>query len=755
MSLKYSAIPFLILLVLLVATVVWSDDFAENLSEQARVVHIGGTRAELSEAELWQFEQELSAQGDQPEPIQDSVYMMAVRAYEQEAWSSSEMYFEAYANNNGYSPQLLNYLGLIDMKTGDFNEAVRHLQEAIRADSSFHSARINLALLYSKLENFQKADSIYRDLAKRAPFNARPKINHGIMLCRVGEWSAARDVLTSAVTTSSGRQKAKALTYRGMTQVNLSDTTAGRADFEAAILLAPDYILPRVYQALLAPTDEEKLDEITKVTRLRESYAPAHYYRGVILDRMGLKDDARRSFERALELNPGDSELSSLLGAFYINNDLISEAEQYFTLVYGQDSLAPQNYFFKAKIASRKDELQEAIGLYRKAISASGDNYAEAYHNLGILLKRDNRFAEAIDAYQEAIRLRPNYESAWYNLALTYRAQEKSQAAISAYEKALNINPQAVKSMYNLAAIYSEEKQEGKAADLWKRIIAIDPDYAKAWYNLGLYHQKNAQYGEAVAVYSNMLERFPSYSKAWYNKAIALKELNRIDEAVTAYEEALRFDVTYLPAWKNLGAIEAQRGNTARAIEVFTQAVELSPADAEMRFNLALQLKETKNFTEAAVQLNRAIQLRKEYVKAIDLLAEIAAETNDKRLETKTRDYRATIDNDPEIWYEFARDLHKAGQYDAAIERYTKAELAGKNDEWVAYWRGKAHEEAGREKEAISNYKEALKRKPDHKFSLYRLTLLLSDKSVAEARNYRNKLVQLYPDFAREKGIIQ
>jgi len=752
MSSKYSAIPFLALLVLIIIVVVWSDNYAERLSDMPRVFHLNSAKNVSTDMSLWQFETENDSISSS-ELLGDSTYVAALKAYEQESWVMSQLYFESVLNNRGPSVGVLNYLGLIGLKTNEVSEAIRYFNLALELDQTYSPARLNLALLYSRIENYTAADSIYRELAFRAPFNGKARVNHGIMLCRIDEWARAKSVLSEAIDVSSGKQKAKALTYRGMTLVNLTDTIAGQLDFEAAINLAPDYILPRIYLALIAPRDEDKLVEITKVIRLKESYAPAHYYRGVILERLGLPQEARIAFERALQLNPSDAELSSLLGSFYINNDLIAEAEQFFNLVYGQDTVAPQSFFYQAKIASRKDDLSKAINLYNKAIEASGNNYAEAYHNLGVLHKRNNASIEAIAAYKSAIRLRPNYEGAWYNLGLAYRGLAKNEEAIQAYEMALSINPLATKSMYNLAAIYSDLDQDEQAVDLWEKIITVDPDYAKAWYNLGLNHQKKGRYQESVDTYNRMLERFPNYAKAWYNKAIALKELGLSDEAVNAYELAIEHDPTFLAAWKNLGALEAQRGNISRAADVFAQAVDLDPADPEMRYNLALQLKAKGELREAAVQLNKAIKIRPEYLKAIGLLTEIAQELNDVNLEIKTREYVAAMNNSPEEWYNLGRDLHKSKQFSAAIERYEKAEATGKSDVWVAYWRGKAHEELNEVSDAAKWYEIALKRDSRHKFSLYRLAITYETSNPSRSADLKKKLVQYYPEFAQEKGI--
>lgn len=748
-----SAVPFLLLLTAIIALVTYSDKFAADLSEEAQQVTIRAGDAFRENDEVWQFEQALS-EGNKA--LQnDSLYAEAVIAYRQRRLRSSENRFLALLNTHGADPELLNYLGLISMKQNEIVAARDYFETALTTDSTYLPAMTNLGLLYSKLENYRKADSLYRRAYRINPNYLKPRLNKGIMHCRMGEWSDATATLDSAVLIASGRDKSKALAYRGMARFNLLDTAGAQQDFNVAIERAPDYTLPRVYLALTAPLSETRIDEMDKVIALEPDYAPAHFYKGILLEQAGLKEAAQQAFEQALSLNPADREISGILGSFYIENDLIEYAEDYFDQVFRNDSLSPQRYFYEAKMASRRDDNDEAIAFYEKAITESGGNYAEAYLNEAVLLKREGRFAEAIKAYRKAIELREHYEEAWYNLALTYRAIGDNAQAIECYRKAIEINPAATKAMYNLAFVLNEQGSSAKALDWWKRIIAIDPDYLKAWYNLGLYYLREEAYAESIETYQRMLDRFPSYSKAWFNLAVAQKESGAIEEAVSSYERAIDIDPTYDAAWKNLGAIEAQRENVDRSIELFEQAIDLDAKDPEIRFNLALQLKKKGELRGALLQVNKAVQLRPSYLKAIELWKSLAEELGDYMQQLMAESRIVALSNDAEEAYDIGRRFHKKNRFKDAVEWYTIAEERGKNNEWVAYWRAKALEEAGDVQRAIDTYQLALQRDQVHKFSLYRLSMLAVDENDELARRCREKLIRNYPDFAAEKGITQ
>lgn len=750
---RNTALPFIMLLVILIFLVTWSDRLADDISTQPRKVMLRDNQGNEDLEMLWQFEQATDDSKPDTDFKNDSLYSAGVNAYKSGKINRSETYFITLLNKYPESAEVLNYLGLISLKKNQLLDAEKRFDLALDRDSGYVPAYINLGLLYTQLENYSKSDSVYERAAELAPVNAKPLLNKGIMHCRIGEWEEANAALERAAELSSGDSRSKALTYLGMSRFNLGDTIQARQNFEEAINLSPSRVLPRIYLALSQADLQIAEEELRKVIALRPSYAPAHYYLGVVLQRTGKVDEAGLSYERALRLNPADKDITHLLGSFYIENELLDQAEQYFEEVYKQDTLSPQKFFFRAKIASRNEDPDTAIDLYDQAIERSGGNYAEAHLNKAILLKRRGLIDEAISEYRKAISLRANYEEAWYNLALAYRSIGDDNNTIECYEKAISINPKQTKAMYNLAFVYMDQDKTDRAIDLWENIIRIDPEYVKAWYNLGLQYYRSKRYEEAERTYNAMLERFPGYAKAWYNLALTQKENKKEAAAIASYENAIDLDPSYVNAWKNLGVLNAERGNLVEAINQFKQAIELDSTDPELRFNLALQYEKNSQLSEATLQLNKAIQLDPEYLKAILKLNEIAIQNGDKLQELRSAEMLRDLDGDPELSYELGREYHKADRYKDAIRVYDKSISYGKDGPWVLYWKAKAYEESGDIASAKNGYKAALSIEDDHKFSLYRLYLITSDQNTEESRQYKNELLNLYPEFSAEKKI--
>ena len=95
----------------------------------------------------------------------------------------------------------------------------------------------------------------------------------------------------------------------------------------------------------------------------------------------------------------------------------------------------------------------EAIFMYRRAISVDSDNY-KAYYNLGNMYLDDDIFYTAIDCYKDAIKAKMTFPYAYYNLGIAYVKTGNLKKAKSAFLNALEYKKDVADFHYNLAYVY-------------------------------------------------------------------------------------------------------------------------------------------------------------------------------------------------------------------------------------------------------------------------------------------------------------
>ncbi len=62
------------------------------------------------------------------------------------------------------------------------------------------------------------------------------------------------------------------------------------------------------------------------------------------------------------------------------------------------------------------------------------------WNNKGVVLSRLGKFTDAIEAYDQALKIDPNYSSAWNNKGVALSRMGKYSEAIKAYDQALMID---------------------------------------------------------------------------------------------------------------------------------------------------------------------------------------------------------------------------------------------------------------------------------------------------------------------------
>lgn len=143
------------------------------------------------------------------------------------------------------------------------------------------------------------------------------------------------------------------------------------------------------------------------------------------------------------------------------------EMERY--LVDNCDALTEKATMSAKKHSKITSENPEAIAFYKK-----GNKEAE----------KDNT-QEAINLYKKALKIDPNFTSAWNNLGLSYKKLENYDEAIGAYEKSLEKDPNGIMPLQNMAIAYKDKKDYKKALKTYEKLARLDDQNPEIYYGIG------------------------------------------------------------------------------------------------------------------------------------------------------------------------------------------------------------------------------------------------------------------------------
>lgn len=122
----------------------------------------------------------------------------------------------------------------------------------------------------------------------------------------------------------------------------------------------------------------------------------------------------------------------------------------------------------------------KAIPTYQKAIEISNNTLFQPWYDLGNTLGQLGKTDQAIDAYQQAIKINPSFAPAYTNVAKIYFDRKDFKGAIEFLKNAEQINPHQISILYTIAAISSDSGDTTTAKTYAQKILAIDPSNQQA-----------------------------------------------------------------------------------------------------------------------------------------------------------------------------------------------------------------------------------------------------------------------------------
>ncbi|MGC9524194.1 MAG: tetratricopeptide repeat protein [Limnospira sp.] len=174
-----------------------------------------------------------------------------------------------------------------------------------------------------------------------------------------------------------------------------------------------------------------------------------------------------------------------------------------------------------------------------------GDRILEAarqFAKQGEKFFMENRLDEAINAYDQALKLQANLPEVWNNRGVVLTRLKRYQEAIASYEQAIQIRADYPDAWSNRGVALAKLKYYEAAVFSYDRAIQLKEDYLDAWNNRGQALMNLQQYDEAIASFNNAAKIRPDFYRTWYNKArcYALKDNREL--AIENLRRALRID---------------------------------------------------------------------------------------------------------------------------------------------------------------------------------------------------------------------
>lgn len=319
--------------------------------------------------------------------------------------------------------------------------------------------------------------------------------------------------------------------------------------------------------------------------------------------------------------------------------------------------LADMPFTFQANHNQQVSRLAEAARSIPPANSAASLRGAQAVTEIALKRRADDPalweqlgeikqalgdYAGAVAAARYSLDLVPSNADCWLLCGILLAQQEKYDDAVAAFERVIALDPEAVWARHNLALCLEKLGRRDQAIAEFKRTLNRRPKYGTGWLALGQLYEEmgrtnDADHCYAVALINRVnqpddlatLARF-CFSRRWFGLAVtnfaaaielspsdpglrmeagrACAAFGRHDEAARQYAAAVALDPGQAQPHLQLGVELGRLRHPAPAEQEFREALRLDPDSTEARVNLGIALYEQEKADEALAEFDEVLQ---------------------------------------------------------------------------------------------------------------------------------------------------
>ena len=190
------------------------------------------------------------------------------------------------------------------------------------------------------------------------------------------------------------------------------------------------------------------------------------------------------------------------------------------TLSRGIDRYTKQDY------AGAVQDFRSAIGL-----SPSSDNSAKAYDYMAQAYMKQNKSAEAIKTYKEAISVDPSNDGFHLSLGDIYFKNGQQPEAEAEYLLAVRLNPNSADNRYSLGQAYLASGRVSEAEVQFESVTKLAPNSSTGYYGLGQAFRQTGKFNDALSQLNKAITLDKNFANAYLEMGKTYADMGNMDEA--------------------------------------------------------------------------------------------------------------------------------------------------------------------------------------------------------------------------------
>jgi len=292
------------------------------------------------------------------------------------------------------------------------------------------------------------------------------------------------------------------------------------------------------------------------------------------------------------------------------------------------------------------------------------------HYSRGVLFAIEGEVDEAIEEYENALRVDPESPYLMTELAALYIQRQEMDKALGLLERSVTLAPEYVDSRILLGSLYGNLKRFEDAIHEYKKVIGIDPEKREAYLFLNLFYRENKEYEKAVDILDDLLKMDPSSLMGSYYLAKTYAAMDRHDEAEVWFQKTLDIKPTFRPALMDLGILYRSQDKNDEAVAIYEDFLRSNPSDVQIRFELGNTLMKSKKYGMASEEFEKILEWDPSLTEtrfSLGLAYFLGGKDYDRAIAQFLEVLRVRPDNDRAVYF-LASTYEKKGQYADALK---------------------------------------------------------------------------------------
>ena len=246
----------------------------------------------------------------------------------------------------------------------------------------------------------------------------------------------------------------------------------------------------------------------------------------------------------------------------------------------------------------------EAINAYKQAAALEAKD-PEPHLAAGLLLEKENHFADAEQQYKQALALDPTSSDALTGMANVYMRGQRYAEADPILRKIIAMHPEDVSARMQLARILLVLGKNDDAIAQLQELLKLDPGNSLAQADLGDLYLQSKKYDQAEALFRSMLATHPESAQLHHYLGVALLKQLKYADAQQELLIAVKLKPDFGEAYGDLAVAADENKNYELAIKAADARAKFLPEIPVSYFLRASAYDHLRNYKMAAQQYHR------------------------------------------------------------------------------------------------------------------------------------------------------